>query len=99
MKIAPFAVEQWMNEYETGATYNIAETCVDSVSMDELFALTGTDKKAFLDDFCSRRLTYGYIEGRPDFKKGLLLCIKRSHQKKSSPPMALLGPIITFSIP
>ena len=71
MKIAPFAVEQWMNEYETGATYNIAETCVDSVSMDELFALTGIDKKAFLDDFCSRRLTYGYIEGRPDFKKGI----------------------------
>ena len=71
MKIAPFAVEEWMNAYEVGAKYNIAETCVDSVSMDELFALTGTDKEAFLNDFCARRLTYGDIEGRPDFKKGI----------------------------
>lgn len=37
MKIAPFQVEEWMNAYETGARYNIAETCVDSVSIDELF--------------------------------------------------------------
>ena len=42
MKIKPFAVEEWMNEYEVGAPYNIAETCVDSVSLDELFALIET---------------------------------------------------------
>ena len=47
MKIKPFAVEEWMNEYEVGAKYNIAETCVDSVSLDELFELTGEDKEAF----------------------------------------------------
>ena len=41
MYIKPFAVEEWMNEWEVGARYNIAETCVDSVSLDELFALTG----------------------------------------------------------
>lgn len=40
MNIKPFAVEEWMNEYEVGALYNIAETCVDSVSLDELFELT-----------------------------------------------------------
>lgn len=49
MKIAPFLVEEWMNAYETGARYNIAETCVDSVSLDELFALTGADKAAFFE--------------------------------------------------
>ena len=48
MNIKPFAVEEWMNEYETGARFNIAETCVDSVSLDELFALTGEDKGEFL---------------------------------------------------
>ena len=37
--VKPFAVEEWMNAYEDGARYNIAETCVDSVSLDELFAL------------------------------------------------------------
>ena len=41
MKIKPFAVEEWMNAWEVGAKYNIAETCVDSISMNELFELTG----------------------------------------------------------
>lgn len=71
MKIKPFAVEEWMNEWEDGARYNIAETCVDSVSLDELFALTGEDKDAFLREFSARRLTYGAIEGAADFKAGI----------------------------
>ena len=71
MYIKPFAVEEWMNEYEDNARYNIAETCVDSVSADELFALTGEDKEAFLRDICARRLTYGHIYGAPEFKKGV----------------------------
>ena len=45
MKIKPFAVEEWMNAYETGARYNIAETCVYSVSLDELLALTGENRE------------------------------------------------------
>ena len=48
MKIKPFAVEEWMNAWEVGAKYNIAETCVDSISMNELFELTGEDKTEFL---------------------------------------------------
>lgn len=71
MKIKPFKVEEWMNAYETGARYNIAETCVDSVSPEELFALTGESKEAFWNAFGSRRLTYGYIEGNPAFKEGI----------------------------
>lgn len=66
MNIKPFAVEEWMNAYETGARYNIAETCVDSISLDELFELSGTHKESFLNKLCARRLTYGYIEGSPD---------------------------------
>ena len=71
MKIKPFAVEEWMNAYETGAKYNIAETCVDSVSADELFALCGEDGDAFWREFSARRLTYGNIEGAPAFKEGV----------------------------
>jgi len=70
MKIKPFAVEEWMNAWEVGAKYNIAETCVDSISMDELFALTGEDKDAFLTQLCARRLSYGDIEGLPAFRHG-----------------------------
>lgn len=71
MKIKPFAVEEWMNKWETGASYNIAETCVDSISIRELFDLTGEDLEQFLNHFCERRMTYGAIEGAPDFKKGI----------------------------
>ena len=70
MKIKPFAVEEWMNAYEEGARYNIAETCVDSVSMDELFQITGEDKTAFLQAFCARRLTYGDIVGSEALREG-----------------------------
>ncbi len=71
MKIKPFAVEEWMNRWETSAKYNVAETCVDSVSLDELFALTGEDRGAFFDQIGARRLTYGDITGAPDFKAGI----------------------------
>ena len=60
-----------MNAWEEGARFNIAETCVDSVSLDELFQLTGQDRDAFLKEFSSRRLTYGAIEGAPAFKQGV----------------------------
>ena len=63
MKIEPFEVEEWMNAYETGAKYNIAETCVNSVSLDELFEITGTDTTAFLNSLAAQRTTYGHIEG------------------------------------
>ena len=71
MKIKTFAVEDWMNRYEVGAKYNIAETCVDSVSADELFALTGEDGARFWKDFSARRLTYGDILGAPAFREGI----------------------------
>ena len=71
MKIKPFAVEEWMNAWEVGAKYNIAETCVDSISMNELFELTREDKTEFLNRLCARRLSYGDIEGLPEFRKGV----------------------------
>ena len=71
MYIKPFAVEEWMNEYEVGARFNIAETCVDSVSPDQLFALTGVDKQAFLADLCAKRLTYGDIVGSDVLREGI----------------------------
>ena len=71
MKIEAFQVEEWMNAYETKASANIAETCVDSVSLDELFELAGTDGRKFFEEFSRRRLTYGDIEGRPDLLDGI----------------------------
>lgn len=71
MKIKPFAVEEWMNEWEVGAKYNIAETCVDSVSLKQLLQLCGEDEAAFADMLLSKRLSYGDITGMPKFKEGI----------------------------
>ncbi len=71
MIIKPFAVEEWMNAWEEGARYNIAETCVDSISMNTLFELTGENRENFLTRLCQRRLSYGDIEGLPEFRQGI----------------------------
>ena len=62
MKIEPFGVELWMNEYENHCKYNLAETCVASLTVAELLELTGVGTAA-LDDIASMKLTYGAIEG------------------------------------
>lgn len=60
-----------MNEYEEQALYNIAETCVNSISINELLRLTGEDKSAFMEHICDKRLTYGSIHGAPVFLEGV----------------------------
>jgi aspartate/methionine/tyrosine aminotransferase len=62
MQIEPFAVEQWMNEYETRCEYNLAETCCDSITLAELLDLGGVGP-GYLDRLLSMKLTYGEIEG------------------------------------
>lgn len=59
-QIDEFAVEQWMNAYEDSCRYNLAETCVRSLTLDQLVELTG-DKRAFWDYLGSTQLTYGPI--------------------------------------
>ncbi len=86
MEIKDFEVEQWMNLWETKCTHNVAETCVYSLSLDQLFELTGGDKQAFLDAFAARRLTYGDIEGRPDLLSGIASCTAPWRPSTSSPP-------------
>jgi aspartate/methionine/tyrosine aminotransferase len=62
MFIEPFKVEIWMNEWETRCTYNLAETCVASITVEELLALSGRDE-GDLSELLSMKLTYGDIEG------------------------------------
>jgi aspartate/methionine/tyrosine aminotransferase len=62
VRIAPFGVEQWMNAYETRCRYNLAETCVESLTVRELLELCGK-ADANLDELLPTKLTYGAIEG------------------------------------
>ncbi len=63
MRIRDFEVEIWMNRWETACRLNLAETCVDSVTVEALLELAGLDRDAFLADLLPMRLTYGAIEG------------------------------------
>lgn len=71
MIIKPFKVEQWMNEFEDDAIYNIGETCVHSVTLEELLELSGENREEFMKRVMDKRLTYGYISGAPEFKEGI----------------------------
>jgi aspartate/methionine/tyrosine aminotransferase len=62
MKIAEFAVERWMDLYENRCRYNLAETCVHSLTLDELLALSGKGVEVF-DELKALKLTYGAIQG------------------------------------
>ncbi|HJT12780.1 MAG TPA: aminotransferase [Dongiaceae bacterium] len=62
MKIKPFGVEIWMNQYETQCTYNLAETCVESLTVAQLLDLAGK-RSAILEELLPLKLTYGAIEG------------------------------------
>lgn len=62
MKIDEFGVEMWMNAYENHCTYNLAETCVDSLTVAELLELAGKTG-SFMAEILPMRLGYGAIEG------------------------------------
>ena len=62
MHIEPFKVEIWMNEWENHCTYNLAETCVASITIDELLQLSGRNSDD-LSDLLAMKMTYGAIEG------------------------------------
>ena len=71
MKIATFKVEQWMNEWETKCKYNLAETCIDSLTIRELLKLAGEDPEKHLASLADMRLTYGDIYGSDGLIKGI----------------------------
>jgi aspartate/methionine/tyrosine aminotransferase len=63
MRIRDFAVEIWMNRWENACRFNLAETCVESVTIDALLELAGLDPGDLLEQMRPMRLTYGAIEG------------------------------------
>lgn len=63
MQIQPFAVEEWMNEFETRCDYNLAETCVESLTIAELLTLADHRADDLRDELLAMKLTYGDIVG------------------------------------
>ncbi|MEM7358159.1 MAG: aminotransferase [Pseudomonadota bacterium] len=62
MKIEPFGVELWMNEFETKCELNLAETCVESITVAQLLELCGQADSS-IAEVLPFKMTYGAIEG------------------------------------
>jgi aspartate/methionine/tyrosine aminotransferase len=70
VQIKPFGVEMWMNEFETKCELNLAETCVDSITLGQLIEMAGKHNSV-LDELMPIRLGYGDIEGSPRLKAAI----------------------------
>ncbi len=70
MHIEPFFVEQWMNAHETTATWNVAETCVHSLTFAELLDLSG-DPDGVMRRLKKTWLGYGDITGSPRLRAAI----------------------------
>ncbi|MEO0973813.1 MAG: aminotransferase [Pseudomonadota bacterium] len=78
MNIEPFGVEIWMNEWETKCELNLAETCVESLTLGQLLSLCG-ESPANLATLLPMKLTYGAIEGSERLRDAIAaLYLKRS---------------------
>ena len=70
MKIDFFDVEAWMTEHEKDYRYNLAETCVDSMNINDLLKMV-EDKDAVINDILNTKLDYGPIEGSKRLRKAI----------------------------
>lgn len=62
MKIEEFGIERWMDLYENRCRYNLAETCVESLTVAQLLQLAGK-KESLMSELLPMKLTYGAITG------------------------------------
>ena len=73
MKLKEFDVETWMTDYELDCKYNLTETCVASLSLNDLKQLSGKDLE---HDIFPMILDYGQIVGSDELKKAILSLYK-----------------------
>ena len=70
MQIDKFKVEEWFNKYEKLAKYDLADTCVESLSINELLQIVGL-KENSLQEIFDKKLNYGDIHGSSRLKKAI----------------------------
>jgi aspartate/methionine/tyrosine aminotransferase len=91
MDIRTFKVERWMNEYEDHCTYNLAETCIDSLSIRELLEICGEDVENYMLKLADIRLTYSHIYGSPELLEGIAGLYKEAKPEHILPTHGAIG--------
>ena len=91
MKIKTFKVERWMNEYEDYAKYNLAETCIDSITIRELIEMSGENVDEYMNKVADTRMTYSHIFGSPEFLSGVAGLYKNVKAENVVPTHGAVG--------
>jgi len=81
MKIKDFGVEIWMNLYENNCKYNLAETCVESMTVKELLTQAGNQDEV-MNNILNMQMSYGDIEGSDKLISGVRSLYKNIDAKK-----------------
>ena len=76
MKIDSFKVEEWFNKYENWAKYDLADTCVESLSINELLDIADGNSSSL--EIFNKKLNYGDIHGSERLKNAI--CTMYSNQ-------------------
>ncbi len=90
MKIERFKVEEWFNKYEYWAKYDLADTCVDSLSINELLEITGKSED-FVAEVFSRKLNYGDIHGSQRLKNAIAALYKNQSSENITVTHGTIG--------
>ncbi|HAP15370.1 MULTISPECIES: aminotransferase [Lactococcus] len=69
MKINGFGVEEWLNVWEKSAVYDIAQSTISSMTLQEILDLEADKGQGFMSALMQEKFNYGWIEGSPEFKK------------------------------
>ena len=77
MKIDKFKVEEWFNKYEHKAIYDLADTCVESLSLNELLNVTNANLK----ELYLKKLNYGDIHGSNRLKDAICTMYKNQSRE------------------
>ncbi|KAJ5205494.1 Pyridoxal phosphate-dependent transferase major region subdomain 2 [Penicillium cf. griseofulvum] len=81
VRINAFAVEHWMDLYETSAKHNLAETCCASISLNDLLVLS--PKKDLVD--YTQKQVYGAIRGSEVLRNNIANLYQQSESTQASP--------------
>lgn len=71
MKLDVFEVEMWMTEHESNYLYNLADSCVPSLSVQDLLEYC-PNKEEIINKIFETKLDYGPIVGSKELRSGIL---------------------------
>ncbi len=77
MELVQFGCEDWLNVWEKSATIDIAQSTIDSLSLEEVLAFEEDNGEAFMSQMMKEKFSYGWIEGSPAFKSEVAKLYKR----------------------